>query len=366
MAPLAAARRRHDAERAVLLAALHHGDERLEPRARPPACAVIFTSGPSPVSSTGRRSRRTRATSSPTRAIAGEPNTRSTYGARSWISPLLELRHAAHHADHEVGPSRLSSLQLAELREHLLLRLLADRARVQEDHVGVARAIASARTDRARRSPATRSESYSFIWQPYVMRQIDMPATLTLHIKFWSYGSTARGGKSNERRGSAASSNVADPAKLVVSVARPARRAGGPRAGGAARESDAPRFAAAWSQLRCAPPSGSGTIPSITPRRSEVRGGHAHELAASGALRGVAPQDGRAALRARSPSRSRTPASARGCRRRWRARRRCRLRRSPRRRSACRGRPSRGGCARWPRPGRAPPRRGPGRRPACR
>src|SRR5881296_835188 len=43
---------------------------------------VIFTSGPSPVSSTGRRSRLTRSTSSPTRAIAGEPNTRSTAGTR--------------------------------------------------------------------------------------------------------------------------------------------------------------------------------------------------------------------------------------------------------------------------------------------
>src|SRR5206468_3177820 len=48
--------------------------------------AVILTSGPSPVSSTGRRSRRTRSTSSPTRAMAGEPKTRSTAGARRWIA----------------------------------------------------------------------------------------------------------------------------------------------------------------------------------------------------------------------------------------------------------------------------------------
>ena len=56
-------------------------------RAAPSGRAVIFTSGASPVSSTGR-SRRARATSSPTRAIAGEPNTRSTPGARLRISFL--------------------------------------------------------------------------------------------------------------------------------------------------------------------------------------------------------------------------------------------------------------------------------------
>ena len=43
----------------MLLAALHHGDEGLEPR-RGRRLAVIFTSGASPVSSTGRRSPRAR------------------------------------------------------------------------------------------------------------------------------------------------------------------------------------------------------------------------------------------------------------------------------------------------------------------
>ena len=46
------------------------------------ALVVSFTSGASPMSSTGRRSRRARSTSSPTLAMAGEPKTRSTYGAR--------------------------------------------------------------------------------------------------------------------------------------------------------------------------------------------------------------------------------------------------------------------------------------------
>ncbi len=46
---------------------------------RPPSGrAVIFTSAPSPVSSTGPRPCFARPTSSATRAMAGEPNTRST------------------------------------------------------------------------------------------------------------------------------------------------------------------------------------------------------------------------------------------------------------------------------------------------
>ncbi len=54
----------------------------------PSGRAVIFTSGLSPVSSTGPRPCLARPTSSATRAIAGEPNTRSTYGARSWMRPF--------------------------------------------------------------------------------------------------------------------------------------------------------------------------------------------------------------------------------------------------------------------------------------
>ena len=47
-------------------------------RIAPAGRVVILTSGPSRVSSTGRRSARARATSSSTRAMAGEPKTRST------------------------------------------------------------------------------------------------------------------------------------------------------------------------------------------------------------------------------------------------------------------------------------------------
>src|SRR6266446_556365 len=50
---------------------------------------------------------------------------------------LLELRHASHDADDQLGVFRLELPELAELREDLLLRLLADRAGVDEDQVGL-------------------------------------------------------------------------------------------------------------------------------------------------------------------------------------------------------------------------------------
>src|SRR5881628_4212608 len=98
--------------------------------------AVILTSGPSPVSSTGRPSRRTRSTSSATRAMAGEPNTRSTAGP-ALDGVLVELSHAAHDADDEIRPLGLEQTQLTELREHLVLGLFAYGAGVDEDEVGL-------------------------------------------------------------------------------------------------------------------------------------------------------------------------------------------------------------------------------------
>ena len=53
----------------------------------------------------------------------------------------MELRHAAHHPDHHVGARALQRPELAELREHLVLGLLADRAGVEEDEVGVVLAV---------------------------------------------------------------------------------------------------------------------------------------------------------------------------------------------------------------------------------
>src|SRR5256885_9019721 len=50
---------------------------------------------------------------------------------------LLELRHASHDADDQLGLALLELPELAELREDLVLRLFADRAGVDEDQVGV-------------------------------------------------------------------------------------------------------------------------------------------------------------------------------------------------------------------------------------
>jgi len=51
--------------------------------------------------------------------------------------PLPELGHAAHHADQDLGPLLLQQTKLPQARENLVLRLLADRARVEQDEVGV-------------------------------------------------------------------------------------------------------------------------------------------------------------------------------------------------------------------------------------
>jgi hypothetical protein len=63
------------------------------------------------------------------------------------------------------GRCAFQQAQLAELREHLVLGLLADGAGVDQDQVGFA-LVGGQLQLRSRKRPATRSESYSFIWQP--------------------------------------------------------------------------------------------------------------------------------------------------------------------------------------------------------
>ena len=46
---------------------------------------------------------------------------------------LVELRHAAHHADDQLWFARLEQAQLAELGEDLVLGFLPDRTGVDED-----------------------------------------------------------------------------------------------------------------------------------------------------------------------------------------------------------------------------------------
>jgi hypothetical protein len=51
----------------------------------------------------------------------------------------LLARDAAGHADHELRARALERLHAAEIGEHLLLRLLAHRAGIEEDEVGFRR-----------------------------------------------------------------------------------------------------------------------------------------------------------------------------------------------------------------------------------
>ncbi len=136
MAPLAPARRRHDAERAVLLAALHDGDEGLEAarRVRPGgdldegALARLEHGAVS-----GLDARHELADAGDGRRPEHEVDVR-----RALLdAALLELGHAPHHPDDQVGPRALQVLEGAELGVHLVLGLLPDRTGVEEDQVGV-------------------------------------------------------------------------------------------------------------------------------------------------------------------------------------------------------------------------------------
>ena len=76
---------------------------------------------------------------------------------------------AAADADDEVGALRLERAHAAQVVEHPLLRLLAHRARVEQDDVRVLGPLGERRRRRRRASTsAILSESYSFIWQPNV------------------------------------------------------------------------------------------------------------------------------------------------------------------------------------------------------
>ena len=137
VAPLAPARLRNHAERAVLLAAFHHRDERLERAAPTAGRAVILTSGASPVSSTGRPLAPDAVDQLGDTGDGGRAEHEIDGGRPALDGVLVELRHAAHDADDEIRPLGLEQAQLAELREHLVLGLLADGAGVDEDEVGL-------------------------------------------------------------------------------------------------------------------------------------------------------------------------------------------------------------------------------------
>ena len=165
-----AARVRHDAEAAVLAAAFHDRDERRRRRRRALAAGGRTSrSRESRCRPAARRSRGARSSSSGRRCSVCGPNTRSTYGARSTIAAPSWLATQPPTPISSAGLARFRCAHAAEVGEHLLLRLLAHRAGVEQDHVGVLGARRSARSPRAARSTsAILSESYSFIWQPNV------------------------------------------------------------------------------------------------------------------------------------------------------------------------------------------------------
>ena len=135
-ADLAAAHRRHDAERARVVAAdLDRDPRRVRRRRAGPAAPTGTPRAP-------RGSRRSGPRRGPARAAPGAcarlwvPNTTST-----WRRPLAHelavlLGEAAADRDLQVGPRVLQRLQSAEVAVELVVGVLADAARVEHDDVG--------------------------------------------------------------------------------------------------------------------------------------------------------------------------------------------------------------------------------------
>jgi hypothetical protein len=136
VAALAAAGARDHAERAVLLAALHHRDVRLQAAGRRRARGDLDE----------RRLRgvhqRPPLAPDARHELAHPRHRRRAEHEIDVRRPLLdgallELRHAAHHAEHNLRSLHLERTELAQLGEDLVLGLLADRAGVHEDEIGV-------------------------------------------------------------------------------------------------------------------------------------------------------------------------------------------------------------------------------------
>ena len=80
----------------------------------------------------------------------------------------LRLRVAAADRDHALGVALLQHLRVAEVRREPRVGLLADRAGVEDEHVGLLGRTASPRPSSSS-MPLIRSESCAFIWQPNVV-----------------------------------------------------------------------------------------------------------------------------------------------------------------------------------------------------
>ena len=103
------------------------------------------------------------------------------------IELAVLLGQAAADAICRSGPRGLQRLEVAEVAVELVVGVLPDAARVQDDDVGVVDASAGTRPS-ASSSPAIRSESCSFIWHPkvrtrYVRATTVQPATTDLQLQ---------------------------------------------------------------------------------------------------------------------------------------------------------------------------------------
>src|SRR2546429_2170298 len=136
-----AARVRHDAETAVLAAAFHDGHE--GPRALGPRCrqAIEFLDLRE-AHIDDRLTRAAQLIEHLRQAVQGLRTKHQVHERRALGDAGAFLaRHAAADTDDHLRPARLQKPPLPEQREHLLLRLLAHRAGIHEQHVRLERVV---------------------------------------------------------------------------------------------------------------------------------------------------------------------------------------------------------------------------------
>ena len=135
---LLAAQRRDDAERAGVVAA----DARSTPRRRTPTRAGSAASTGTPRATRGSRpapppATRARSSSTGSEPMLWVPKTTSTQGARWVIVAAVLLRQAAADGDLHAGSLRLDRREVAEVAVELVVGVLAHRAGVEDDDVGL-------------------------------------------------------------------------------------------------------------------------------------------------------------------------------------------------------------------------------------
>jgi hypothetical protein len=136
-----AARIRHDAEAAVLAAALHDGHE--GPRALRTRCRQTIELLDLREAHVDHRLTRAAQLAEHLRQAVQGLRTKHQVHERRTLGDRLTLlaRHAAADADDHLRPARLQKPPFPEQREHLLLRLLAHRAGVHEEQVRFRRVV---------------------------------------------------------------------------------------------------------------------------------------------------------------------------------------------------------------------------------